>query len=282
MEDAPLRNRLLLLAIILGPSILGAGSFAEDSSLSYSGSTTIGMAILYEGALKAFTARTGYSFDAVDTISGSGKGIAKLLAGEVNLAGAGRNLTPQEKSQGLMEHRIAHDAIALWVHSDNPVTRLTRKQAKDVFTGRVRNWKEVGGDDRPIHLVLEPANEGMATMEVLQQILLDNQPFGVPAITCKYAREQVLEVSRDPDAVCAASMGFAAGLNATLRARLKLVALDGVLPTQKAVIDGTYPISRPLILATLGPPAGKVKAFVDFILSPEGQKIVARNFVPAL
>jgi phosphate transport system substrate-binding protein len=276
LPRGPLPAAVLAVCLLLGAATPGW----SEETLEYAGSTTIGMGILYAGGLKAFTARTGLTFRSIDTISGSSIGLAKLLAGEVNVAGAGRALTPEEKSRGLVEHRIAYDALALWVNRDNPVSRLTREQAKGIFTGGITNWKEAGGRDAPVALVLAPLEKSMATMEVLQKVLLDNRPFGAPAVTAEYAREQVVAVSQNPNAICAASYGFAPTFNQSLRDKVKMIELDGVLPASANILNGSYLISRPLILATRGIPAGKVKTFIDFMLSTEGQGIVGRNFVP--
>jgi phosphate transport system substrate-binding protein len=272
------RSPFFMLFVLMLLPAPGLGAEGDDS-LSYSGASTISISILYEGAIKGFKQKTGFDFDSVDTLSGTGKGLAKLLEGKVTLCGSGRQLTGREKEAGLVGHVIAYDALALWVSRDNPVRNLSRDQAKGIFTGRILNWKQVGGPDRAIVLILEPAGEGRASMEILQATLLDNLPVIEPTRVIASHRDQIMEVSRNPDAICVASQGLQSSFGEAIASRVRFLPIDGVAPDRKSIAAHTYPLYRPLLLATRGAPSGKVKAFIDFMLSPEGQGVVARNFV---
>ncbi len=248
--------------------------------LSYSGSATLAMSILYGGAFKAFEARTGKRFTYIDTISGTPQALSLLSEDKVTLAGAGRFLSDKEKAKGLVENTIALDALAIWVNRINPVANLTRAQARDIFTGKITHWKKIGGLDIPIALALENPASGKATMEVTQKILLENGPFGPPTSLHEFGRDMIIAVSQNPGAVCVASQGLQSSISRELLDQVRMVALDGVMPTPPNILSGAYPLTRPLILVTAGKPAGEAKAFIDFMLSPEGQRIVAVNFVP--
>ena len=121
-----------------------------EDTLSYSGSSTIGVGIMQAGAVKVFEARTGLKFASVETI-GSSKGVKALIEGKVTVAGASRALTSEEKSAKVIGHVIGYDAIAVFVHADNPVKSLSKEQLKGIFTGKITRWKEVGGQDAPIY-----------------------------------------------------------------------------------------------------------------------------------
>jgi phosphate transport system substrate-binding protein len=274
----------LPMAVFLLVALLPPGGAAAQGAdlLTYAGASTISLSILYGGAAKEFEQKTGIHFDAIDTTSGSGRGMEKLVKGGVSLAGVGRELTPQERSQGLVEHLIGYDALAVWVNRDNPAGKLTRAQIKGILSGKIRNWKEVGGDDRAVFLILEPLTDGRASTDCMQKSLLDSVPFGPPDATMENHRDQIMEVSRNPGAICCGSQGLQSTLSPAIKEQIKMVAIDGLFPDAKGISSRTYPAVRPLNLVTVGPGAGKVKAFIDYILSPEGQTIVGRNFVPAV
>jgi phosphate transport system substrate-binding protein len=270
---------MAVFLVVLLP--LGGAAARAADLLVYSGASTISLSILYQGALKGFESRTGHRFDSVDTTSGTLRGMAMLAEGKVTVAGIGRDLTPEEIAHGLEQHLIGYDAIALWVNRSNPSYRLSRARIKGILTGKIRNWKEVDGIDRAIFLILEPLTDGRASTDALQKPVLDNLPFGAPDATMANHRDQLLEVSRNPGAICCGSLGLLSTVSPAIKEQIQLVAIDGIFPDLTSIAARTYPAVRPLNLVTLGPSTGKVKAFIDYMLSPEGQAIVARNFVPA-
>ena len=139
-----LKNATLFFLMVCMVFVAGAAYGSDE--LSYSGSSTIGMSVLDAGAVKAFEQKTGIKFKSIEQ-PGSGKGIQALLDGKVTLAGASRSLKPEEKAKKLLGTAIGYDAIAVFVHKNNPVKNLTKEQVKGIFTGKIKNWKEVGGKD---------------------------------------------------------------------------------------------------------------------------------------
>jgi phosphate transport system substrate-binding protein len=270
---------LLLLALL--PVASAAPPALAATPLNYSGSATIAMSILYGGGIKAFEEKTRLVFGKIDVISGQEKAFSKVLDGTVDMAGAGRFLSEEEKARGLKESIIAWDAVAIWVNQSNPVADLTRVQARDIFTGKITNWKEAGGFDRPIVLVLDSPDAGKANMEVAQKILLENRPFAPLSTPYKTARDMMAAVAQDPNAISLAGRGLAPTFNRDILDRIKTVAIDGIAPGTANIESKRYLLTRPLSLVTSGPPKRDVKVFIDFILSPEGQEIVSRDFVPA-
>jgi len=273
-------NRFLLVlstgALLLLPTI---GRSAEP--VRYSGSSTIGQSILQlGGARRAFESRTGLKFASLE-VPGSGKGVEALVAGKANVAGVSRPLKAEEKAKGVVGTVIGFDAVAVFVHKDNPVQKLSREQLKGIFTGRIKNWKEVGGLDAPIAVNTEIQGAKRATMEMFNEIVMDKAPYGAGFKEIDLPKDQIIEVASNPNAIGTPSLGLLSTVAPVVRARVKTVAVDGIAPSSSSVRSGTYPISRPLNLATIGAPGGDVKAFVDFMLSAEGQALVEKDFVAA-
>ena len=261
---------LLLVCLMMLPKIARA-------ELSYIGSSTIGTGILNAGAVDAFRKKTGKKFSSVQ-IPGSGKGIKALIEGETGLAGVARPLKPEEKKQGLTASIVGYDAIAVFVNAENPVRDLSREQLKGIFTGRTTNWKDVGGKQTSIAPTTEILVGKRATTEMFREIVMDGAEFG-EFRQVDLPRDQLIQLARNPNGVCVASIGFMASLPADVRKNIKAVSVNGVEPTARNVRSGAYAISRPLLLVTKGMPKGEQKEFIRFLLSPEGQQIVSRNFV---
>jgi len=266
---------VMLIAMMLSlPQVV----FGDDE-ISYSGSSTIGMSILEAGAVKAFEQKTGLKFKSIEQ-PGSGKGIKALLEGKVTVAGVSRKLESEEKKQNLIGTVIGYDAIAVFVNKKNPVNNLTKEQIKGIFTGKIKNWKEVGGKDAPIRVNTEIAGEMRATRLAFQEMAMDKAPYGTGFKEIDFPRDQIVEVAKDENGICSVSFGLLAAVSADLRDKAKALNVGGIDPSDKNIQSGAYPISRPLLLVTNGLPKGNVKKFIDFMLSKEGQDIVNKNFVP--
>jgi len=265
---------VLAAALSLAPTLSAA---ADD--VRYSGSSTIGQSILdAAGARSAFERKTGIKFAALE-VPGSGKGIEALLAGQANVAGASRPLKPDEKAKKILGTIIGYDAVAVFVSKDNPVNDLSKEQLKSIFTGKITNWKQVGGKDAPIAVNTEIQGAKRATMEMFNELVMDKAAYGPGFKQIDLPRDQIVEVARTPNGIGTPSLGLLAAVPADVRAKVKAIAVDGVRPTPENIQSGAYLISRPLNLATIGPPTGAVKAFIEFMLSPEGQTLVGKDFV---
>lgn len=263
---------VLLSSLLILPSIALA-------DINYSGSSTIGTGILKEGgASAAFEKKTGKKFSSID-IPGSGKGVQALIAGKVDLAGASRPLKPEEKKAGLSAATIGYDAIAVFVHKSNPVKNLTKEQLKGIFTGKITNWKEVGGKNAPIVPNTEIIAGKRATIEMFQEHVMDGAKYG-KFKEVDLPRDQIVELTKQENGICAVSMGLLASLTNEQKGKVKAISVAGSEPSDKNVQSGAYIISRPLLLVTKGLAKGDVKEFISYILTSEGQAIVTNNFVP--
>ncbi len=264
MKGLAAKSAVALLAMLLSPCIALAG-------LTYEGSSTIGEEIILP-AVKLFEQKTGIRFDAVG-FQGSGKGISAVMNGKVSIGGTSRRLTMLEKQRKPFFQVIGYDAIAVYVNEKNFVQTLAREELKGIFSGKIRDWKAVGGRKGGITAVTEiPASE-RATISEFAVMAMDHVPFG-PARQIEKPHDCIVYVSTDESAISPASLAFKT-------AGAKIVAIDGVLPTDENVMSGRYLLSRPLVLVTKNFPAGDVKRFFEFMLSPDGQEIVSKKFVPA-
>jgi phosphate transport system substrate-binding protein len=223
------------------------------------------------------------------TGGGSGTGIAAMINGTVDIANASRAMKPEEiaaaEANGItpVEFVVARDAIAVVVHPSNPVGRLTLQQISAIYTGKITNWSQVGGEDRPIVLLSRESNSGTYVYFLENVIRLgDNKSdllFSPDTLLMPSSEGISTEVRQNPNAIGYDGLGYV-----TSDQKMVAVARDAagpyVLPAVGTVNDGSYPISRPLYMYTAGQPTGEEKAYLDWILS-EGQALVLQlGFVP--
>jgi phosphate transport system substrate-binding protein len=226
------------------------------------------------------------------TGGGSGTGIAALLNKTVSIANASRKISADELKeagkQGVnpVEHIIARDAIAVIVNPGNPVNQLTLQQISDIYSGKISNWKEVGGEDRPIVRLSRETNSG-THVYFLETVLRlgdkkDKTLFSMDTLLLPSSEGIINEVRSNPNAIGYDGLGY-------VPKDLKMVAIAKkandayVLPAITTVNDKSYAIARDLYMYTAGEAVGAEKDYLDWILSAEAQQIVADlGFVPVL
>lgn len=225
------------------------------------------------------------------TGGGSGTGIAALINGTVDIANASRKIKEEElaeaKSNGVdpIEFVVARDAIAVIVNPENPVDQLTLQQISDIYSGKIKNWKEVGGEDRPIVRLSRETNSGTHVYFLETVLRLGNKEdktlFSMNTLLLPSSEGIISEVRQNPNAIGYDGLGY-------VPKDLKTVAIAKetggafVLPSIATVNDKSYAIARDLYMYTNGQPTGAVKDYLDWIVSPEAQAIVAQlGFVPA-
>ncbi len=226
------------------------------------------------------------------TGGGSGTGIASLINGTVDIANASRAIKPEEMQQARQagfdptEFVIARDAIAVIVNPNNPVKELTLEQISQIYKGEINNWKEVGGDDRPIVRLSRETNSGTHVYfleEVVRLGSADDKSIFSPTTLLLPSSEGIIsEVSDNPNAIGYDGLGYVTDTVKTV-AVAKAGTHAYILPSVETVNSGTYPISRDLYMYTRSQPEGAVKDYLDWIHSAEAQKTVAElGFVPYL
>ena len=224
------------------------------------------------------------------TGGGSGTGIAALINGTVDVANASRQMKSEEfenaKANGIEPHEfiIAKDAIAVIVNHENPIEKLTLEQISDIYSGKIKNWKELDGQDRPIVLLSRETNSG-THVYFLEEVLR----LGDKNNTTLFSRNTLLlpssegissEIRLNPNAIGYDGLGY-------VTPDLKVIAIAKtpedayILPTPETVIDKTYPIARDLYMYTNGEPTGTTKEYLNWIFTSDAQDIVAElGFVP--
>lgn len=224
--------------------------------------------------------------DAAITIvgGGTGVGLSALEEGTTDLAMASRNLKTEEKlkfkgaKKDIKEALIAYDALSVVVNPKNPVKQLTREQLEAIFTGKITNWKEVGGADLKIVAYSRETSSG--TYEFFKEEVLNKKNYASNILMMPATGSIVQSVGQTEGAI-----GYIGLAYETNDVKALAVSYDQgktfVMPGVDAAKDKTYPISRPLYFFYDATSEGKVKPFVDFVMSAEGQKIVlATGYVP--
>ena len=270
----------LVLTALLALSLVACGSETktddadktEDKtsaeltgSVSTDGSTSMEKVI---GALgEAFMeANSGVNFTYNPT--GSGSGITAVSEGRCDIGLSSRALKDEEKSAGLKETVLAYDGIAIIVHPDNPVSDLSVEQIAKLYTGEITNWKDVGGSDAEVVLIGREAASG--TRDGFESITGTKDK-------CQYRQELtstgdvITAVSQNPDAIGYASL-------ASIKDTVKALNVDGVIPGEATVKDGSYKVQRPFVLVTVDGKAlsPAAQAFFDYATSSDAASIIAK------
>jgi phosphate transport system substrate-binding protein len=280
-----IRKVLAVSSLIL--SLAGASSFAASGMLQIKGSDT--MVNLGQAWAESFMKRYP-NIPVSVTGGGSGTGFAALINGTCDIAEASRSIENKEIAQAKsrkivpVEQKVGLDGLTVVVNPKNPVSKLTIDQLSDIFTGKIKNWSQVGGINAGIVILSREVNSG--THVYFKEHVLRHgnakgpEEYAPEALMLPSSQAIADEVATNQNAIGYYGMGY-------LSAKQKpiLVAKDKssayISPTVANVINGTYPISRPLFMYTNGQPQGNVKLFIDFVFSAEGQKIVSQlDFVP--
>lgn len=271
------KSILLVVSLLLVTALIAACSStstpgapttkptAETSTVSVSGSTTVQP--LAEKLAEAFmTENAGVRIDVQG--GGSSVGVKAAAEGTSDIGMASRDIKDSEltESPNLKVIVIARDGIAIVTHPDTPVSDLTIEQVRDIFSGKITNWKDVGGEDQSIILVSR--EEGSGTRAAFEEMVMGEDVLIAASSILQPSNGSIrTTVSTTPNSIGFLSFGY-------LDNTVKSISINGVAPTEPNAVNGTYPIVRPLNMLTNGEPTGTVKAFLDFILSEAGQKIV--------
>jgi phosphate transport system substrate-binding protein len=209
------------------------------------------------------------------TVAGGGTGVGVQQAGEglVAIGNTGRALTEAEvQKYGLVSFPFAIDGVAVVVNPGNKVSEISSEQVRQVYAGKIDNWKEVGGADAPIHIYTR--DEASGTREVFWDKLLKKGDTVDKANVVASNGAMKTAVAQDSGAIGYVSIGH-------LDQTVKAPRLDGVEPSQENASSGAYQVTRKLYMNTKGEPQGLTKAFIDYILGPEGAEITkASGYIP--
>ena len=275
---------VVLIAVTFAASAFAA---KDKNSIQVKGSDT--MVNLSQAWTEKYMEENPGDFVAV-TGGGSGTGLSSLISGACDIANSSRNIKDKEialaRGKGInpYEIKVGLDGLGVVVNTKNSVGKLTMQQLADIFTGKISNWKELGGKDERIVLLSREVNSG-THVYFKEHVLRKGSPdgkeeFAQNALLLPSSQAIADEAAGNPAAIGYYGMGY-------ISPKQKPVAIardeksEYAEPTIDNVLSGKYPISRPLFIYTNGEPKGLVKKFVDFILSKEGQEIVLKtDFVP--
>lgn len=255
------KSKLLFAGIILPLAMLGCGR--SNTAITMAGSTAF-QPFAEKLAEQYMTGHAGVSI----TVQGGGSavGIQSALSGAAQIGMADLVQLPAEAKE-LTATPVARDGIAVVVNPANTVAGLTMAQVRGIFSGTIRNWKEVGGRDAPITVVSREAGSG--TRSSFEQIVTD----------VILSRDALIQDSngtiRETVANDANAVGYLS--HGLLNEKIRALKVDGQECTTEAVVAGTYPLVRPIYLLVKGAASEQTAAFIDYILSPEGQQTIEAN-----
>ncbi|MFA5362839.1 MAG: phosphate ABC transporter substrate-binding protein [Candidatus Omnitrophota bacterium] len=201
---------------------------------------------------------------------GSGVGIASLIDGACDIGNSSRPIKDTELDKAVTNGRslkatvVAMDGICVIVHPSNNVSALSREQINDIYTGAISNWRQLGGSDEKIVVISRDSSSG--TFEAFGALVLNGAKARADALMQASNQAVASTVSRTPGGIGYVGLGY-------VTSSVKAVDVDGVTASKETVLTGKYPVGRPLFMYTNGAPKGLVKQFIDYIVSPEGQKL---------
>ncbi len=283
---------LILLLILPLTACGGATKGSEDAepqrSIQNKGSDTlVNLALAWAEEYRVVDPSVSIAV----TGGGSGTGIAALINGTVDIANASRKMkekeiaAAQENGINPVEYTVAIDALAVVVNLENPVSELTIAQLADIYTGRTTNWRELGGNDAPIILLSRETNSGTHVYfleEVVRKGDKENEDIFAPKTLLMPSSVGITsELRRNPNAIGYDGFGYVDPHHEKMIA----ISIDGkspyVMPSVESGSDGSYPISRGLYMYTAGEPTEVMAEYLDWVMGPDGQTIVAKlGFVP--
>lgn len=258
---------------VLALTLCACSSSSTTSSITVAGSTTC--LPIAEIAAEGFKAETGT--DVLVSGLGSSAGIEAVSNGTADIASSSRDLNADEQDLGLTPIVIAHDGIAVIVNEDNPVDNLSVEQLRDIYSGKIDNWKEVGGEDLKIQVINR--DEASGTREAFRTIVMDGASFDRRSAVLSGTGQVRDVVSRSRGAIGYISLGFVESKYASTS--VKPLSVNHVEPSEKTVSSGGYPISRDLYFFVKGTPSKTAQDYIDYVTSDKmDDQVREAGFIP--
>ncbi|MEY4917760.1 MAG: hypothetical protein RL616_1673 [Verrucomicrobiota bacterium] len=262
----------IFAAVLAG--YLGVSVATAQDKISIRGSNTIGEELAPRLVTEFKKGHKDATFDL--EFKGSGYGIGALMGGYCDIAGSSKSITKEQEEIAQMrgvqikEYILGSYTVAILVNAENPVSNLTSNQVQSLFTGKISNWKEVGGPDAPVHLVIRDPVSG--THMGFKELAMAFQDYGEQHVAfCTNYLGIADAVAKDPNAI-----GYA-GLDLVQHAGTKAVTVDGVAPSAATVNGKKYPYARALRFFTdANKESAKAKDFIGFVLSADGQQVLTQ------
>ena len=259
-----------LIFILFFSFIITPFAQKKDNSLLWAGCGITKKAFMKELAA-AYTKKTGVQIKLEG--GGATRGIRDTVAGKLDIGGSCRMSLPASKKSELYAslHPVAWDALAIIAHPSNPVNSLSMKQIRAIYTGKITNWKQVGGRDAEIKLYIRRGKISGVGYAIRQYIFKDSGMEFKSSYVVKSSGPLEKACQKDPDA-----MGIT-GISSARKRKVKILKFDGKSPTYENVKNGSYGLYRPLYLVTSPRPSQQAKDFIKFASSIEGRKIIREN-----
>jgi phosphate transport system substrate-binding protein len=279
MENGKMRMGVAAAALVACALLLSGCTGKQSSSghekITVSGSTTV--LPIAQAAAEAYM-HDHSNADITVSGGGSGAGITAIGQGTVDIGMSSREVKSSEMTQypDLVVTAVAKDALVMIVNPSNGLSSINLTAVKGIYNGTIKNWKDIGGSDTPIVLIGRDSASG--TRGYFQEFVMKNEN-STSSMLEKNSNGAVKEsVVQTPGAIGYVGLGYHTGGVKALKLDVNGTLVEGSAAT---VLDKTYPASRDLYMVTKGPAKGLAKSYIDFILSPAGQKIVEQqDFVP--
>ncbi len=262
--------RSAVIATILSICLALIYSAPASAQISYAGAVIVTESLMPDLS-KNFEDKYKVKISPIDTVL-SKEAVKLIGSGKYDVIGLGHSPTNEEKKQDFYYVIAAYDALIVCVNSKNGISDLSSEQLKGIFTGKILNWKDVGGRDAKIDVVIPPVTSGISN-EFKKNVLFGADYLASPSVTTLKPDLCAGEVEKSENSVSFISLPWKTP-------NLKVLSVNKVAPTNESILEGDYIMSRPLIFACKEVPKDNVKLFIDFVISTEGQAIVAKKFVP--
>ena len=271
-------KKIIVCSVIMFSMVFASELIAsEKQTLQIEGSTTVGP--IADAFAEAF--KSNYpNLEITVKKTGSGDGAAALLDGRCDIAIMSRFMKDKEFAQAVengvypVAHVVSMDGVCVVVHPSNPVTQLSTAQIRDIYMGKITNWKEVGGTDLPIIAISRDTSSG--TYETFHGLVMNKEKMGSSVEYVNSNSQAHARVKSTVGAIGYVGIGF-------LDENVKALKVDGILPSRQTIASGQYPIARPLFMFTNGYPklGSMIFKFCTFYLTETGQEIIeAKGFIP--
>ncbi len=276
-----MRAESMLLILLLFFILAGASSGAREMTVAVSGSSTV-MPMAELAAEEYNMMQDNYTVNVKS--GGSGVGIVDVAEGRSDIAMSSREIKLEERQRyetptvRFIEQPVGFDAICLVVSPDvydSGVTALTKDEVKQIYAGDITNWEELGGPNTEIFAIGRRAGSG--TRDTFNEIIMGSREAETPAVSYDAGESSEVKFSTQRSDNAIGYMGY----SFVMKGDTKVISLDGIQPSIESIKSGAYPLARKLFFVTLGEPSPGARAFIDYMLSPGGQKIAIENgFIP--
>jgi len=258
----------IILLTAISMILISSGVFAAGTTITIKGSTTV-LPIAQSTAEAFMDANPGINISVQG--GGSSVGITSLIDGTCDIADSSRQIKKEEiekakkKGVNVNEIKIAMDGIVIIVNPRISIKAITRQQKKNIYTGKISDWSELGA--KPGKIVVLSRDTSSGTYEAFEVLALNKEKVRADALINASNQAIASTVGTTPGAIGYVGHGY-------LTKKVKDIPVEGIKATKQTILSGKYSLSRPLFMYTNGKPAGDIKKFIDFVLSKEGKKMV--------